>query len=1008
MENENPNNTTSTIDEQNNESIGKRSSIKSSTKTSKKNSSSSLSAEDKYNEYISNLFINALEKGTAPWSKPWSAKEMSLLAPLNPESGTKYRGNNELTLVLSNAVQGFNDNRWMTYNQAKACGGNVRTGEKGTPIVIYITEREVPVLDENGKPTLDEEGKIVTEVEELEKPIRKTSYVFNVKQINFPEGHKYNQSLTEDVSKEQEWENLQAVEDLIKNTGAKIYNDSNQAYYQPSTDSIHLPVKDAFKTQEGYYSTALHELSHWTGHSDRLNRPFTGRFGSDGYAREELVAEISSFMLCLNHGIGHNLENHASYVKSWSEDLKENRNEIITATRKAFEAQRYISSFSKKNVLDEDRTYLLVPDNEESFKKVTELGACYDTEQKRWYITPEHDFAKFNEWLPDNKKVITAPTENNSEQIENANVIKTNEAKDPSINKDFDLTRCTEVLKGAIEFVGEASNSEDLTEEERESWSNKMDELIDLANIVKTRLSESRIIDSSESRIVDNAESNSNSTSNSITNTSNTSSTESESKATSTIDITTDDNNQKTDGNEIVVTLTNGKQLSKTIPYGSLYMDSYPDPICGLKDVFPNDYKDIVEVNKIDLSQEKTGQFLFGGCSNLEKLPQLDTSQMTDFSFMFINCTKLKEIPSMDTSKAKNMYNMFQGCTSLETIPKLDTKNVDDFTSMFGYCKSLKNVPELDASNAVGMYSMFGKCESLTKAPTFTNMNYNKIIDVSRMFADCNNLEDVPHIDYDKLQDCQHVRMSEMFDGCDKIFEKYQTVEPVKLQKLVSKSEDNTVEDSIEVNKHSTENETKTKTNEEVVETNEIDNSNNTNNSDNTNITNNETEANSEEQTNVSHPIPPNKTNVTEQRSENPDYFKEGFTTVVTEGDLKIQLNNSSISLTEGKFSTDVKVFLEGEQLKNSVAHTIWTSDILKGDNQLSIFGEALEKLESKGISKNDFQNLYKKATEEYSKGLKEIVTSTPVYKYFDELNKGKVPDPKDLHKGIINLWRYR
>lgn len=364
-------------------------------------SSAKISAEQKYNDFVADLFIRSIESGTAPWTKPWSTEDMMNMAPRNPETGTLYKGSNAAMLMMTEALNGYEDPRWMTFNQAKNAGGYVRAGEHGVPLRTFIFEKEVPVLDENGKPVLDKDGKPVTEIEEVDPPIINTFTVFNVKQIVFPPEHKYSQPMPKEVTKEQVWENLQKAEDLINSTNAQIVFGGTRAFYAPGKDYINLPKKERFKTQEGYYSTALHELSHWTGHRGRLDRPYNGRFGTPNYAREELVAEISSFMLCMNLGIGHNLENHASYVESWSKILKDDKKEIIEATRKANEAQKFITQFSQKNVIDEEKIYLISEKDEKKLdEELLELGAFYDINENKFYIMKStHDVSKFADYF---------------------------------------------------------------------------------------------------------------------------------------------------------------------------------------------------------------------------------------------------------------------------------------------------------------------------------------------------------------------------------------------------------------------------------------------------------------------------------------------------------------------------------------------------------------------------------------------------------------------------------
>lgn len=222
---------------------------------------------EKFENFVTDLFINAIEKGTAPWQKPWTTQEILDAEARNPETGTIYQGQNQTILMTQSLLNGYNDPRWLTFNQAKAIGGMVNKGEKGTLLKKVIYDRDVPKLDENGKPLKDENGNIITVKEELDRPITKYFYVFNVKQISFPPEHKYSKPLPleEKAKPEQAFENLESVEKLIKDTGIKLIHAGNRAFYNPAIDLVVVPTKPQFKTQEGYYSTVLHEMSHWTG-----------------------------------------------------------------------------------------------------------------------------------------------------------------------------------------------------------------------------------------------------------------------------------------------------------------------------------------------------------------------------------------------------------------------------------------------------------------------------------------------------------------------------------------------------------------------------------------------------------------------------------------------------------------------------------------------------------------------------------------------------------------------
>ena len=261
-------------------------------------------SEDHYTRVAEQL-IEKLKEGTAPWQQPWDAGGYGS-RPMNPTTGKPYRGGNMLYLMM----QGHGDPRWMTYRQAQSVGAQVRKGEKGTPIIYWKFEEERTVHGEDGKPVRDTDGNAVKEKVQLERPRSFISYVFNADQIEGLEP-----LLTPE--KPQGWADVTRAEKLLEASGAKIVNRKQAgAFYRPGEDAIYLPLKAQFSDEVGYYSTALHELGHWTGHETRLNRE-SGPFGSISYAKEELRAEIGSMMLSAELGIGVSVDSHAAYVQSW-------------------------------------------------------------------------------------------------------------------------------------------------------------------------------------------------------------------------------------------------------------------------------------------------------------------------------------------------------------------------------------------------------------------------------------------------------------------------------------------------------------------------------------------------------------------------------------------------------------------------------------------------------------------------------------------------------------------
>lgn len=268
-------------------------------------------------EIITDRFITMLQTGTVPWRKPWSVNGASGM-PKNLISGKEYRGVNVFLL----ASQPYGSPYWVTYKQAASKGGNVRKGEKGTPVIFW-------------KITKDEKN------EKKRGFILRYYTVFNVEQCD---GLKVPavDAPTRTV------EPIQACDDLVK-----LYKDiphidhgGDRAAYNPSFDRIVMPRRDAFNSAEEYYSTYFHELVHSTGHTDRLNRDgITNpiRFGSHDYSFEELVAECGSAFLSARAGISPAvIENQAAYIAHWCKVLKSEPRWIIDAASKGAKAVEYM------------------------------------------------------------------------------------------------------------------------------------------------------------------------------------------------------------------------------------------------------------------------------------------------------------------------------------------------------------------------------------------------------------------------------------------------------------------------------------------------------------------------------------------------------------------------------------------------------------------------------------------------------------------------------------------
>lgn len=360
-----------------------------------------------FHEEFAEKIIKMLEEGTAPWQKPWTPAQN--MAPRNPLSGTVYRGVNRLHL----AMQGYADPRWMTLKQANDAGYRIKQGSRSTPVVYYQFTREQDKMDENGQPVLGDDGTPVRETVELARPILRMARVFNAAQVeNFPPIPEQEKAFA--------WNPQEKAEAVLANSGAIIRHDQrDRAFYRPSSDEIHLLPKTRFAQADQYYATALHELGHWTGHPDRLNREF-GPFGSSTYAKEELRAEISSWMVGQDIGVGHDPGQHAAYVKSWIAALKDDPLEIMRACRDAERIHDFVLSMemqkekSVEHAMDEapetmdmapppvqaaqERTYLHIPYQDKEQAKA--LGARWDARQKQWYAPEGTDLEPLQRFLP--------------------------------------------------------------------------------------------------------------------------------------------------------------------------------------------------------------------------------------------------------------------------------------------------------------------------------------------------------------------------------------------------------------------------------------------------------------------------------------------------------------------------------------------------------------------------------------------------------------------------------
>ncbi|SEG29748.1 ArdC family protein [Billgrantia desiderata] len=300
-----------------------------------------MKAQSDIYQRVTDRIITALEAGTAPWVKPWTGKGLAgEIIPCNAPTGRSYSGINVLLLWVAAEERGFSRQRWLTLKQVHAAGGRVIEEEirRSTEICLYRPLIK-PELDMDGKEVMDEEGKPKERVVPLFRGFR----VFNVQQCEgLPE-----QLVGSRIEATPQWAAHAAADQVIKVSGVPIEHVlGDDAYYSPVLDKVRLPLQSQFDDAERYYSTALHELTHATGHQSRLARDgivaFEG-FGSESYAHEELVAELGAAFLCAQLGIEGRLQDHnASYIASWLKALQSDKRAIFRATGKARNAAEYL------------------------------------------------------------------------------------------------------------------------------------------------------------------------------------------------------------------------------------------------------------------------------------------------------------------------------------------------------------------------------------------------------------------------------------------------------------------------------------------------------------------------------------------------------------------------------------------------------------------------------------------------------------------------------------------
>ncbi len=285
-------------------------------------------------EIVTQRILDAIERGVVPWRVPWKKAPGSGL-PRSMSTAKPYRGINVFLLGLQGFTAGYTSPWWGTYNHVSELGGQVRRGEKATPVVFWSVKEKQDDLDEQGRP---------------ERYFVLRCYrVFNAEQADgLPERFC---PKAEEAEPARPTEAQARAEEAVGRYLARApsltftHARADRAYYSAREDLVNVPSLAEHRSADGYYSTTFHELAHSSGHPSRLGRPGVGephRFGDEEYSREELVAELASAMVQGTVGIESTLEPSAAYLEHWAEVLRGDPRLIVNAAAAAQKAADYV------------------------------------------------------------------------------------------------------------------------------------------------------------------------------------------------------------------------------------------------------------------------------------------------------------------------------------------------------------------------------------------------------------------------------------------------------------------------------------------------------------------------------------------------------------------------------------------------------------------------------------------------------------------------------------------
>jgi antirestriction protein ArdC len=291
---------------------------------------------------ITDRIIADLEQGVRPWLKPWNAEHAAgrITRPLR-HNGIPYKGINVVMLWSASVAKGYACPLWLTFKQALELGGHVKKGEAGE-LVVYAD-----------RITRTETG---TKGEEVEReiPFLKGYTVFNAEQC---EGLPVQYVAKAEPPALTPLQRIEAADRFFAATDADIRHGGTRAYYAEGADYVQMPPFETFRDAESHAATLAHELIHWTKHDTRLARDMGRvRHGDEGYAREELVAELGAAFLCADLGITPDVrDDHAAYIATWLKVLKDDKRFVVAAASHAQRAADYLHGLQPHQTV-EDQT----------------------------------------------------------------------------------------------------------------------------------------------------------------------------------------------------------------------------------------------------------------------------------------------------------------------------------------------------------------------------------------------------------------------------------------------------------------------------------------------------------------------------------------------------------------------------------------------------------------------------------------------------------------------------